>query len=122
MIPKNCQRLAEVDFPIAAVSKHAAREKYVRNGHPNTLHLSWARRPLASTRAVLPALLLPDPCDRSCPLEFKTKARQLLPQVGGTPGPTDENLRKHLLGFVAEFANWDHSAHPAFLQVGRALV
>ena len=62
MIPKACKRLAEVDFPIAEVSRHAAREKSIRHGHPSTLHLWWARRPLASSRAVLLALLLPDPC------------------------------------------------------------
>ena len=67
MIPKECKRLAEVDFPIAVVSRHAAREKTIRHGHPSTLHLWWARRPLASSRAVLLALLLPDPCDPHCP-------------------------------------------------------
>lgn len=44
MIPRECKRLAEVDFPIAAVSRHAAREKSIRHGHPSTLHLWWARR------------------------------------------------------------------------------
>ena len=53
MIPKDCKRLAEVDFPIAEVSRHAAREKSIRNGHPSTLHLWWARRRLASGRASL---------------------------------------------------------------------
>jgi hypothetical protein len=53
MIPKKCNRLAEVDFPIAEVSRHAAREKSIRHGHPSTLHLWWARRPLASSRASL---------------------------------------------------------------------
>ena len=43
MIPKECKRLAEVDFPIAVVSKHSAREKSTRHGHPSTLHLWWAR-------------------------------------------------------------------------------
>ncbi len=57
MIPKDCKRLAEVDFPIAEVSRQAAREKSIRHGHPLTLHLWWARRPLASSRAVLLALL-----------------------------------------------------------------
>lgn len=70
VIPKTCKRLAEVDFPVAVVSKHAAREKSIRHGHPSTLHLWWARRPLASSRAVLLALLLPDPCDRHCPEDF----------------------------------------------------
>jgi adenine-specific DNA methylase len=61
MIPKECKRLAEVDFPIAVVSKHAAREKSIRHGHPSTLHLWWARRPLAACRAMLLGLLLPHP-------------------------------------------------------------
>ena len=78
MVSRDCKRLAEVDFPIAEVSKHAAREKSIRHGHPSTLHLWWARRPLASSRAVLMALLLPDPCDEHCPEAFKKKARRLL--------------------------------------------
>ena len=61
MIPRNCKRLAEVGFPIAEVSRQAVREKSIRRGHPSTLHLWWARRPLASSRAILTALLLPDP-------------------------------------------------------------
>src|SRR2546426_5497626 len=74
MIPKDCRRLAEVDFPIAEVSRHAAREKSIRHGHPSSLHLWWARRPLASSRAVLLGLLWPDPCDRLCPTEFRRRA------------------------------------------------
>ena len=101
MIPKDCKRLAEVDFPIAEVSRHAAREKSIRHGHPSTLHLWWARRPLASSRAVLLGLLWPDPCDPLCPEEFKERARELLPQVHGQVGPTDEDLRKALLKFIA---------------------
>ena len=81
MIPRHCRRLAEVDFPIAAVSKHAAREKSIRHGHPSTLHLWWARRPLASSRAVLLALLLPDPCDPACPERFTARAREILTPV-----------------------------------------
>jgi adenine-specific DNA methylase len=123
MIPKDCMRLAEVDFPIAEVSRHAAREKSIRHGHPSTLHLWWARRPLASSRAVLLALLWPDPCDPLCPAEFKAQARKLLPQVGGcNPGATDEGLRKALLRFIADFANWDNAAHRTYLEVSRALV
>ena len=78
MIPKECKRLAEVDFPIAVVSTHAAREKSIRHGHPSTLHLWWARRPLASSRAMLLGLLLPDPCDPVCPEPFKKAAREVL--------------------------------------------
>ncbi len=122
MIPNECKRLAEVDFPIAVVSKHAAREKSIRHGHPSTLHLWWARRPLAACRAMLMALLLPDPCDPHCPREFKTKARELLPKVQGSPGANDEDLRKALLKFIGDFANWDLSSHPTYLEVGRGLV
>jgi putative DNA methylase len=48
MIPKECKRLAEVDFPIAEVSRHAAREKSIRHGHPSAFHLRWLHWPLAS--------------------------------------------------------------------------
>ena len=122
MIPKDCKRLAEVDFPIAEVSRHAAREKSIRHGHPSTLHLWWARRPLASSRAVLLALLYPDPCDPLCPTEFKAKAREMLPQVLGSVGAADEDLRKALLKFIADFANWDNAAQRTYLEVSRALV
>lgn len=81
MISKSCKRLAEVDFPIAVVSRHSAREKSIRHGHPSTLHLWWARRPLAACRAMLLALLLPDPCDPDCPEEFKSAARALLSKL-----------------------------------------
>jgi len=122
MIPKECKRLAEVDFPIAVVSKHAAREKSIRHGHPSTLHLWWARRPLAACRAMLLGLLLPDPCDEYCPEDFKQKARELLPKVQGQVGSNDENLRKALLKFIGDFANWDLSADRTYLDVSGGLV
>ena len=122
MIPKECKRLAEVDFPIAVVSKHSAREKSIRHGHPSTLHLWWARRPLAACRAMLLGLLLPDPCDEHCPAEFKTTARKLLPKTEGTVGPKDLDLRKKLLGFIGDFANWDLSSNAVYLEVSRGLV
>ena len=122
MIPRECKRLAEVDFPIAEVSKHAVREKSIRHGHPSTLHLWWARRPLASSRAVLLALLLPDPCDRHCPVTFKQEASVLLPTVGCGTGETDQELRNGLLKFIADFANWDLAANRTYLDVSRTLV
>ena len=118
MIPRNCKRIAEVDFPIAVVSKHAAREKSIRHGHPSTLHLWWARRPLASSRAVLLALLLPDPCDEHCPHAFKERAREILREVRQPPAD-DVELRKALLWFVGAFANWDMAANQTYLDVGR---
>jgi adenine-specific DNA methylase len=122
MIPKDCKRLAEVDFPIAVVSKHAAREKSIRHGHPSTLHLWWARRPLAACRAMLLGLLLPDPCDPLCPEDFRDKARRLLPQVGCGEGETDEKLLHGLLKFIGDFANWDVAANQTYLEVARGLV
>jgi adenine-specific DNA methylase len=122
MIPKECKRLAEVDFPIAVVSKHSAREKSIRHGHPSTLHLWWARRPLAACRAMLLALLLPDPCDEHCPTDFKDKARRLLSKTEGNIGPNDKDLRDSLLHFIGDFSNWDNSSHPVYLEIGRGLV
>jgi len=122
MIPSACKRLAEVDFPIKEVSKHSAREKSIRHGHPSTLHLWWARRPLAACRSILLGLLLPDPADPLCPGDFKAKARELLPRLTGPIGADELDLRKALLKFIADFANWDNSANPLFLEVGRGLV
>lgn len=122
MIQKECKRLAEVDFPIAAVSKHAVREKSIHHGHPSTLHLWWARRPLASSRAMLMALLLPDPCDPYCPGDFKEKARELLPSLCGSIGDADYDLQRKLLHFIADFANWDNAHKKNYLELSRALI
>lgn len=143
MIPKECKRLAEVDFPIAAVSKHSAREKSIRHGHPSTLHLWWARRPLAACRSMLMALLLPDPCDLHCPPAFKDAATRILLDFRGRPqrweteldpkqnkaaggeevSPADLAMRRILLHeFIADFANWDNAANSAYLTTARALV
>jgi adenine-specific DNA methylase len=124
MIPQSCKRLAEVDFPIAVVSKHAAREKSIRHGHPSTLHLWWARRPLAACRAVLLGLLLPDPCDPLCPANFKSHARAALrhlPGVGNI-GDDDKSLRRALLKFVGDFSAWELSSDKQYLDAARGLV
>ena len=121
MIPKECKRLAEVDFPIAVVSKHSAREKSIRHGHPSTLHLWWARRPLAACRAMLLGLLLPDPCDSHCPVEFKQKAREALSEIQNI-GTKDYDLQRALLKFIGDFSNWDLSSEPRYLKVSRELV
>lgn len=122
MIPKECKRLAEVDFPIAVVSKHAAREKSIRHGHPSTLHLWWARRPLAACRAMLLGLLLPDPCDENCPEEFKVRARKALAPLPQALEPDNDGLRRSLLRFIGDFANWDLASNPAYIEAGRELV
>jgi adenine-specific DNA methylase len=72
---------------------------------------------------VLLGLLWPDPCDPLCPREFKEKSREHLRRVAGcSPGTTDEDLRKALLKFVADFANWDLANNPTYLEVSRVLV
>ena len=71
---------------------------------------------------MLMALLLPDPCDRHCPTEFKVEARPLLEKLRGKVGAKDRDLRDALLRFIGDFADWDNSGHPAYLEVGRGLV
>jgi putative DNA methylase len=122
MIPRECKRLIEVDFPLAKVSYYAAREKSIRHGHPSTLHLWWARRPLASCRAVLLGLLLPDPEDPLCPPDFITRARELLGEVPGAAKDFSQGLRKALLHFIGEFANWDLAGNELWLDTARGLV
>jgi len=122
LIPKECKRLAEVDFPIAVVSKQSLRETYLRQGHPKSLHLWWARRPLSACRTILLALLFPDPCDPHCPEDFKEKARDLLPKVQGKVGANDKDLQQALLKFIGDFSNWDLSTNQTYLEVGRGLV
>src|SRR6187401_1573632 len=68
------KRLIEVDLPIKRISAHARREKSIRHGHISTLHIWWARRPLAACRAVICAALWPDPADPLCPQAFRQKA------------------------------------------------
>jgi putative DNA methylase len=58
---KSPRKLIEVALPLDAINEAAAREKSIRHGHPSTLHLWWARRPLAAARAVLFAQLVNDP-------------------------------------------------------------
>src|SRR6266498_382826 len=104
MIPKECKRLAEVDFPIAQVSRHAAREKSIRHGHPSTLHLWWARRPLATCRAVLFAQMVDDPS--SLPEEFPTEDAQ-------------ETERQRLFRIIEELVKWGNTSNQAVLHAAR---
>jgi len=136
------KRLIEVDLPIKRISAHARREKSIRHGHISTLHIWWARRPLAACRAVLCAALWPDPADPLCPEKFTTKAKELMTEWAGrnmelwspesarrfikiqknsTLLNNTEELRMALLDFIADFANWDNSTNVAYLQTARAL-
>jgi putative DNA methylase len=135
------KRLIEVDLPIKRISAHARREKSIRRGHISTLHIWWARRPLAACRAVICASLWFDPADPLCPADFREEARMLMrgwvedhrsllgaesfdhfEEVRKDPGRIndDEMLRTLLLDFIADFANWDNSTNPQFLETSRA--
>ena len=58
---KTTKKLIEVALPLEAINTASAREKSIRHGHPSTLHLWWARRPLAAARAVIFAQMVDDP-------------------------------------------------------------
>src|SRR5712672_203066 len=130
MIQKYPKRLIEVDLPIKRISEHARREKSIRHGHISTLHIWWARRPLAACRAVICSALWPDPADGLCPDSFRETARKEMErwateclrllgeesgarfiQIRNDPSKLDDNsvLRQALLDFIADFANWDNS-------------
>ena len=68
------RKLIEVDLPLDDINRESAREKSIRHGHPSTLHLWWARRPLAACRAVIFASMVDDPAD--CSDEFPTEKAQ----------------------------------------------
>lgn len=124
MIPRECRRLAEVDFPIARVSEYSMQENRIRQGHPKTVHLWWARRPLSACRSMLLALLLPDPCDAECPEDFKSRARDLFSKVmlAGRRPTTDADLRARLLQFIGDFSDWNNANSTVHLEVARGLV
>src|SRR5688572_1090941 len=137
------KRLIEVDLPIRRISEHARREKSIRHGHISTLHIWWARRPLAACRAVICAALWPDPASDGCPEAFVTKARAEM--QSWTPHARQKllseesrkrfeaarkdpsvfgdgvELRGALLDFIADFANWDNSTISEYLDTSRAL-
>jgi adenine-specific DNA methylase len=88
------KRLIEVDLPIKRISEHARREKSIRHGHISTLHIWWARRPLAACRAVICAALWPDPADPLCPQRFRDDACQLINDFA-RKAAIDKDLAEH---------------------------
>jgi len=117
------RRLIETDeMPIAAISAHARKDQNVRKGHLHTLHVWWATRPLAACRAVLMATILPDPVDENCPDAFRKKARDVLKEFTRRDFSNPRELRKELLQFIADFAAWEHSNQPVYVQAARKLV
>jgi adenine-specific DNA methylase len=121
------KRLIEVDLPIKKISDHARREKSINYGHIKTLHIWFARRPLAACRAVLCAALWPDPVDPLCPDSFREEAKNQMRKFWNPTGTTPRNvenfldLRKALLEFIADFSNWDNSTDERYINTSRAL-
>src|SRR5512134_2950201 len=79
------KRLIEVALPLKEVSEQSAREKSIRHGHISTLHIWWARRPLAACRAAVFASLVPDPDDPECPEDFRNLVMETLKRGEFTP-------------------------------------
>ncbi len=99
------KKLIEVALPLDAINKASAKEKSIRHGHPSTLHLWWARRPLATCRAVLFASLVDDPSEHS--EEFPTEQEQ-------------DQERERLFGIIEALVKWENSNNEEILQKARA--
>ncbi|NJP07734.1 MAG: DUF1156 domain-containing protein [Chloroflexaceae bacterium] len=99
------RKLIEVALPLDAINAASAREKSIRHGHPSTLHLWWARRPLAACRAVLFATLIDDPS--SHPQQFPTEEAQ-------------QAERQRLFALIEQLVLWESSNNSALLDQVRA--
>jgi putative DNA methylase len=99
------RKLIEVALPLEAINREAAREKSIRHGHPSTLHLWWARRPLAACRAVLFGSLVDDPSAH--PERFPTEEAQ-------------RRERRRLFGIIEALVKWDSTGNEEVLKAARA--
>ena len=99
------RKLIEVALPLEAINRESAREKSIRHGHPSTLHLWWARRPLAAARAVLFAQLVDDPSSR--PDEFPTQEAQ-------------DAERKRLFDIIERLVVWENAGDERLLAEAHA--
>src|SRR5262245_28740903 len=99
------KKLIEVALPLDAINEASAREKSIRHGHPSTLHLWWARRPLAACRAVLFAQLVDDPSAH--PDRFPDEAAQ-------------DAERERLFDIIRELVKWENSTNEEVLARARA--
>src|SRR5436305_6135167 len=99
------RKLIEVALPLEAINKESAREKSIRHGHPSTLHLWWARRPLAACRAVLFASLVDDP-------DSDPDFRLLGEAFTG-------KKRAELFGLIEELVQWENSNNPEVIRSAR---
>lgn len=99
------KKLIEVALPLEAINSASVREKSIRHGHPSTLHLYWARRPLAACRAVLFGQLVDDPS--SHPDQFPTPEDQ-------------EHERQRLFAIIEDLVKWENSTNEEVLERARA--
>ena len=99
------KKLIEVALPLEAINVASAREKSIRHGHPSTLHLWWARRPLAAARAVIFAQMVDDPS--SWPELFSTEKKQ-------------QQERERLFRIIEELVKWENSTNETVLEAARA--
>lgn len=104
MTVKTRKKLIEVALPLEAINAASAREKSIRHGHPSTLHLWWARRPLAAARAVIFAQMVDDPS--SWPDLFPTEEKQ-------------EKERARLFKIIEELVKWENTTNETVLQKAR---
>lgn len=98
------KKLIEVTLPLDAINEASAREKSIRHGHPSTLHLWWARRPLAACRAVIFASLVDDPDDPDAPAEFMAACRKL---PRGKNAAANDTPRQRLFDFIERLVQWE---------------
>src|SRR5438874_7401729 len=123
---KSPRKLIEVALPLDAINKAATKEKSIRHGHPSTLHLWWARRPLAACRAVIFASLIDDPDQEGVPVELLQRIDRLPLPV---PLPPDwdtrslaEQRRERLFAFIVKLVQWENSNNENLLTEARALI
>lgn len=103
------RKLIEVSIPLEAINEQAAREKSIRHGHPSTLHLWWARRPLAAARCVLFAQLVDDPSSNVDEYQEEARKEGVLEseQDAWVESKVGER-RGYLHGILTDLANWDN--------------
>jgi len=121
------KRLIEVALPLKEVSEQSAREKSIRHGHISTLHIWWARRPLAACRAVVFASLIPDPDDPECPESFRQLVRTVLSDgrykpKGENGGVAEDTPRGRVLEFIKHLVKWENSNEPEIIGPARKLI
>ena len=119
------KRLIEEDFPIFEVSRESAREKSIRHGHISTLHIWWARRPLAACRAAIFASLVPDPGTLTEQIpEYIDFLLGILPKAPKEKENEWPNMqaRKRLVKFTADISPWEASTNQKLLNKARKTI